>query len=99
MIKVLYKYKPTEIIEDNNSTIICNAINIETNKKIILKLFDKDIYDEEDFNNLEENIKLSNINKNRNLMKVYDVGMYSYNNTTYYAIALEYIDGETLNIY
>ena len=57
MIKVLDKYKFTEIIEDNNSTIICNAINIETNKKIILKLFDKDIYYEEDFNKLEENIK------------------------------------------
>ena len=97
MIKVLDKYKPTEIIEDNNSTIICNAINIETNKKIILKLFDKDIYYEEDFNKLEENIKLSNINNNNNLMKVYDVGIYSYNNTTYYAIALEYIDGESLN--
>ena len=77
MIKVLDKYKPTEIIEDNNSTIICNAINIETNKNITLKLFDKDIYDENDFNKLEENINSSNINKNNNLMKVYDVGMYS----------------------
>ena len=96
MINFTEKYQSLELVSKDKSKLTYTATNIETNEKVILKLYEKTQYKENQFDDLKKIVQFSNINENENLLKINNVDSSSYMDTIYYIVEMEYTEGETL---
>ncbi|MBQ3422519.1 MAG: protein kinase, partial [Romboutsia sp.] len=96
MANFLEVYNSVKLIENKDRKIICTGINIKNNKKVIIKLYKESDYNENDFIKLKSDVKLCRQNKDNNIINIYSIGTATYNNSKYYTVELEYIEGRSL---
>ena len=96
MANFLEVYNSVKLIENKDRKIICTGINIKNNKKVIIKLYKESDYNQNDFIKLKNDVKLCRENKNNNIINIYSIGTATYNNSKYYTVELEYIEGSSL---